>query len=81
MRTTIDNGGRVVIPKALRDELGLTSGTSLEVTLKNGSIEIAPIMTGTRIAERGGVFVAEAETPLPPLTADEVREVLERVRR
>lgn len=81
MLITIDNGGRVVIPKALRDELGLTAGSPLEVTLKDGSIEITPIGAETRIAERDGVFVAEADMPPQSLTASEVREVLERVRR
>lgn len=32
MHTTIDAAGRIVVPKALRDALGLTPGTALDVS-------------------------------------------------
>ena len=31
METTIDSAGRIVVPKPLRDALGLTPGTTLDV--------------------------------------------------
>ena len=40
MRSTIDKAGRVVVPKAMRDELGLTGGTEIEIGLVDGKIEI-----------------------------------------
>jgi len=41
MRTTIDAAGRLVVPMSLRDELGFTAGTELELTSVDGRLEIA----------------------------------------
>ena len=41
MRTTIDKAGRIVVPKALRDAMGLEAGQEVELTLTDGRIEIA----------------------------------------
>jgi AbrB family looped-hinge helix DNA binding protein len=81
MKTTIDNAGRVVIPKAMRDELGLNGGTELEIVLADGRIEIAPVATKVRLVRRGGRLVAVADREMPPLTAEMVRDMLERIRR
>lgn len=81
MRATIDGAGRLVVPKPLRDELGLRSGQEIEVSLRNGRIEIEPVPTSMRLVDREGVLVAEPDGSLSPLTADEVRDTLERVRR
>jgi len=81
MRTTIDGAGRLVVPKPLRDELGLRSGQEIEVSLRNGRIEIEPVPTSMRLVDRESFLVAEPDGSLPPLTADEVRDTLERVRR
>jgi AbrB family looped-hinge helix DNA binding protein len=82
MRTTIDGAGRIVVPKALRDELGLTGGQELEIATVDGVLEVSVPPTPVRLVRRDGVLVAEpAEGELPPLTAEQVRETLERVRR
>ena len=81
MRTTIDAAGRVVVPKTIREELGLRSGQVIEVSLRDGRIEIEPVPVALRLVERGGVAVAESEEPLPPLTIQQVRDTFERVRR
>jgi AbrB family looped-hinge helix DNA binding protein len=81
MRTTIDSAGRIVIPKALREAAGLRAGAEVEVTLRNGCIEIDPAPPTARLVERNGRLVFEAEHEVPVLTADEVRDIVERVRR
>jgi len=81
MRVTIDAGGRIVVPKAIREELALYSGQELEVTARDGRLEIEIPATPMRLEDRGGVKVAVAEHPLPKLTAEDVRATLERVRR
>jgi len=83
MRTTIDGAGRVVIPKSLRDEAGLVAGTELEIELRDGRIEIEPAPLPARVVERDGSVVIEpiGDVELPPLTTEDVRDLLERVRR
>jgi len=81
MRTTIDVAGRVVIPKALRDEAGLGAGAEIEVELRDGRIEITAAGVPMRLSGRGVGAVVEADAAMPVLSADEVRDALERARR
>jgi len=69
MKTTIDSAGRIVVPKALRQALGLVAGQTL----------VAP--TPMRLKKRGKGVVAVPDAELPVLTADAVRETLEHIRR
>ncbi|MEO8968053.1 MAG: AbrB/MazE/SpoVT family DNA-binding domain-containing protein [Solirubrobacteraceae bacterium] len=59
MRATIDQAGRVVIPKQLRDELGFRPG-EVELTADGNVLRVEPV-TGERIAERNGRLVIPAE--------------------
>ncbi len=81
MRTTIDTAGRVVIPKDLRDRLGLTGGRILEIREQDGRIEIEPAAVPMSLEEREGGPVAVPAEELPPLTDEIVRATLERTRR
>jgi AbrB family looped-hinge helix DNA binding protein len=81
MRTTIDAAGRIVVPKPLRDQLGVQPGQVLELEVRDGrlEVEIAPVEMRLERGPYGPVAVA-AE-PLPTLSAEVVRETLERTRR
>lgn len=81
MQTTIDKAGRVVLPKELRDLLGLRGGEALEIREVDGRIELEPVPTTIRLEDRPEGLVGVAEEELPPLADDVVRATLERTRR
>ena len=81
MRTAIDSAGRVVIPKALRDRVGLGGGRAVEIRERDGRIEIEPASTPMKLVRRSGGLVAVPDERLPPLTDDLVRATIERTRR
>lgn len=81
MKTTIDAAGRIVVPKALRDVLGLRPGQQLELEARDGRLEIEIAPVDMRLEQGPYGLVAVPAEPLPTLTEDMVRETLERTRR
>jgi len=81
MKAVVDSAGRVVIPKALREALGFRPGQALEARATDGRLELEIAPTPLKLKRRGNGVVAVPDSELPPLTADQVRETLERVRR
>jgi AbrB family looped-hinge helix DNA binding protein len=81
MLATIDAGGRVVVPKDVRERLGLRPGMQVQLTEVDGALEITPMVTPMSVVERNGVIVLESERTMPTLTAEQVREVQESTRR
>jgi AbrB family looped-hinge helix DNA binding protein len=55
MRTTIDKSGRMVIPKVLRDRLGLGPG-AVEVTAEGDALRVEPV-AGAELARNHGRLV------------------------
>jgi AbrB family looped-hinge helix DNA binding protein len=81
MRAAIDAAGRVVIPKELRERLGLRRGRRVEIRERDGRIEIEPETTGMKLVRRRGGSVVVPDEKMPPLTDEMVRDTLERTRR
>ena len=81
MRTTIDTAGRIVVPKALREQLHLAPGQPIEIVARDGHLEIEVAATPMRLVADADDLRAVAEAPLPPLTSDIVRDTLEQLRR
>jgi AbrB family looped-hinge helix DNA binding protein len=81
MRSTIDRAGRIVVPKALRDALGLRPGQILELEVRDGRLVVEITPTPMRLEGEGDRLAAVPLEPVPPLTAEQVRETLEQVRR
>lgn len=81
METTIDSAGRLVIPKAIREAMGFVPGQRLRIEARDGRVEIEPEPVEMHLVRRGKGLVAEAAEEMPVLTADLVRETLERTRR
>lgn len=81
MIATLDAAGRIVVPKPLRQALGWKAGQSLEIRAGDGRLEIEVAPTPLRLKRRGRGIVAVPHGELPPLTAEQVRDTLESVRR
>ena len=80
MTVTIDRSGRLVVPKAIREEAGIEAGEPLRISVRDGRIEIVPEYVEVRIVERHGFRVAERVEPGPPLTHATVRRTLRAIR-
>jgi len=81
MRVAIDGVGRIVIPKPMRDALGIDGPTELELIERDGALELTVPYIKAHLEERDGFTVIVPDQPVPPLTNEIVRETLERVRK
>jgi len=81
MRTTIDSAGRIVLPKPLREAVGLRAGQAVEVSARDGRLEIEAAATAMRLEQREGHLVAVPDDELPELKLETVRATLDQVRR
>lgn len=71
----------MVVPRALREELRLEAGATLEIRVCNGRLELEPVATPMRLVRRGKGMVATTDAPLPSIGAEEVRAVVDSTRR
>lgn len=76
-KVTLDGAGRIVLPKALRDELRLCPGDTLELTLQGDELTLRPRRGATPLQKERGVWVLRTGKPL---RASETRETLLRIR-
>ena len=81
MKIAMDSVGRLVVPKALRAELGITGPTELEVVTRDGVIELAVADVPARVEDHDGGPVIVTDGPMKPLTVEDVRAAIDRVRR
>jgi AbrB family looped-hinge helix DNA binding protein len=71
MRTTIDKAGRLVVPKALRELLGLQPG-EVEIMADGATLRVAPVFDDS-LVERNGRLVIPASNAT--VTGQSVREL------
>ncbi|MEI4270586.1 AbrB/MazE/SpoVT family DNA-binding domain-containing protein [Klenkia sp. LSe6-5] len=65
METTIDGAGRLVVPKALRDALGLTPGATVDISLYGGGLQVVPGGRAARLVDIGdGKLAIETDGPV-----------------
>jgi len=62
METVIDKAGRVVLPKSIRDALGLLPGTTVDISPYGAGVQIVPAGRTARIVEEDGRLVAVSDT-------------------
>lgn len=62
----IDQAGRLVLPKPLRDRFHLQAGDSLTVQVKGESIELRPAKPRQRLKRVNGILIVTGGTPVSP---------------
>lgn len=63
MEAVIDSWGRVVLPKQLRDALGLTPGSTVDISAYGAALQIVPAGRTARLErDEDGRLVATADT-------------------
>src|SRR5260370_14944919 len=75
---TLDRAGRVVLPKTLREELHLSPGDTLDLTVEGESVMLRPRRSVTPLQKERRVWVLRTGQSLPAL---ETEERLTRLRR
>ena len=74
---TLDKVGRIVIPKALRNELHLVTGDELELSAEGDCITLRPVRATARLKKKHGIWVFGGTERI---TAEETGAVLSGIR-
>jgi AbrB family looped-hinge helix DNA binding protein len=64
MEAVIDSGGRVVLPKPLRDGLGLRPGSTVDISRYGAGLVLVPGGRTARFVDEDGLTVATGETEI-----------------
>jgi AbrB family looped-hinge helix DNA binding protein len=62
VKTTIDSAGRIVVPKALRDALGLRPGSTVDISRYGTGLQLVPTGRTARLVDEDGLLVATGST-------------------
>lgn len=60
----MDAAGRIVVPKALREALGLTAGSAVDISRYGAGLQVLPSGRTARIVDEGGVPVITGDTTI-----------------
>lgn len=71
----VDSEGRVTLPASLRERLGITPGTEVEVRAEDGRAVIEPAENPDRILERMEALIEAADDDRDPVPYEEMHPV------
>jgi AbrB family looped-hinge helix DNA binding protein len=80
MTTTIDKAGRVVIPAAIREKIGLRAGVEIEIIADDFSVRLVPTGRAPRLIRKGKRLIARPTAPLKDRPAMDVGALVEEER-
>jgi len=64
MKAVVDSLGRIVVPKPLRDALGLHPGSTVEISPYGAGLQLLPVGRTARLVEEAGVLVVTGESTI-----------------
>lgn len=64
MEAKVDSVGRIVVPRALRDALGLVPGSTVDVSRYGAGLQVVPSGRTARLVTEDGALVATGETTI-----------------
>jgi AbrB family looped-hinge helix DNA binding protein len=77
MRVTLDQVGRIVIPKLLRTRLGIEPETELEISIDGLGLRLDPLRTRTRTVKMVEGFPVLRPPGSQTITDEDVRRLRE----
>jgi AbrB family looped-hinge helix DNA binding protein len=80
MDVTIDRAGRIVIPKRVRDALGLQPGDALDLETAGEHITMRPVRQRMPLRQEHGIWVYRSGKPLPAGVVEETLRTLRQER-
>ena len=76
-KVVLDRAGRIVLPKTLRDELRLSPGDSLDLTVQGEEVTLRPRRSSTPLQKKEGIWVFSTGKPM---ASDETAEAFRNIR-
>ena len=73
----LDKAGRIVLPKPLRDELHLSAGDTLDLSVEGEQVMLRPRRSSSPLQKKQGVWVFSTGKPM---SSDETAETLRKIR-
>ncbi len=69
-RLTIDQAGRVVIPRSLMNQLHLKAGDTLELESAGNEITLRPVHVARELSQESGVWLLHTGESIPAAVSD-----------
>jgi AbrB family looped-hinge helix DNA binding protein len=64
MHAKLDSVGRIVVPKPLRDALGLVAGSTVDISRYGAGLQILPAGRTARLVDEAGALVVTGRTTI-----------------